>query len=88
MEHEDNHGHSTAAWIGVAIMLVAATVACWGVVFGPPALLWIGVAVFLVGAVAWYILDKAGVGTQKDDDPDHLGRPITPRASTRGGHRA
>ena len=86
MEH-DSHGNSTAAWIGVAIMLVAATAACWGVFFGPPALLWIGVAVFLVGALVWYGLDRAGMGVPKDDDPDHLGRPITPPASTRGGQQ-
>lgn len=60
--HEDSHGHSTAAWSGVIIMLVGTLVACWGVVYEPDVLLWVGVGLGVVGALAWYVLDKAGFG--------------------------
>ena len=88
MAHDDNDGQSTAAWTGVAIMLVAAAAACWGVFFGPPALLWIGVAVFLVGALVWYGMEKAGMGVHKDEDPTRSGQTITPPDSARGGRQA
>lgn len=84
MQHEDNHGQSPAAWTGVAIMLVAAVVACWGVFSETDVLLWGGVAVFLLGAVIWYLMDRAGKG-RHDDDPERTGRRITPPASARGG---
>lgn len=59
---DDNHGHSKAAWIGVAIMLVGTAIGCWGVFWGPSALLYIGIGVGVVGALAWYGLDRAGMG--------------------------
>lgn len=65
--HDDNHGHSPAAWTGVAVMLVAAAAACWAAVFGPVEMLWIGLAVFLGGALLWYVLDRSGFGVQESD---------------------
>lgn len=59
---DDNHGHSKAAWIGVAIMLVGTAIGCWGVFWGPSMLLYIGIGVAVVGALAWYGLDRAGMG--------------------------
>lgn len=61
--HEDDQGHSLAAWIGVTVMLVATAVACWGIMFGPMALFWIGSAGFLVGAGVWYAMARAGKGS-------------------------
>lgn len=61
---EDNHGHSTAAWVGVAIMLVGSVISCWGVFAGPNVLLWVGLGVAVVGALAWYGLELAGKGSQ------------------------
>ena len=58
MDAHDSHGHSTAAWIGVTVMLIASAIACYGVVFGPGMLLWIGLALFAVGALAWYMLER------------------------------
>lgn len=62
--HDDNHGHSTAAWTGVTVMLVAAALACWAAVFGPSELLWGGIGLFLVGALVWYAMAKAGYGSE------------------------
>lgn len=86
--HEDNHGQTTAAWTGVAIMLVGSALACWGVMFGPEMLLWIGLAVAVVGALVWYGMERAGMGTNHPDgdEPARTGRPISPPASTTGGH--
>ena len=61
--HDENHGYSPAAWTGVAIMLVAATVACYAAVFGPASLMWIGIAVFVAGSLVWYAMAKAGLGS-------------------------
>lgn len=63
MEHE-NHYHSTAAWVGVSIMLVATVVGCWAAVFGPGWLMWAGLGLFVVGALVWYALSKAGYGAE------------------------
>lgn len=57
-----NHGHSTAAWVGVAIMLVGAVVGCWGVFAGPFWLLYVGLGLGVVGALAWYGMERAGLG--------------------------
>lgn len=59
---DDNHGHSPAAWTGVAVMLVAALLGCWAAVFGPVEMLWGGVILFAVGALLWYVLERAGFG--------------------------
>lgn len=59
---EPGHGHSVAAWSGVAIILLGALISCiaivnyWWVVFG------IGLVVALVGAVVWKVLLSAGYG--------------------------
>lgn len=60
--HEDSHGHSKAAWVGVTIMIVASMVGSWGVLFQPDFLLWVGVGMGVVGALAWYMLDRMGMG--------------------------
>ena len=85
-EAYDDHGHSTAAWTGVVIMLVAAVAACWGVAFGPLWLLYAGLAVFAAGGLVWYVMDKIAQGP-RGDEPAHTGAPITPPAATRGGQQ-
>jgi hypothetical protein len=64
--HEDNHGHSTAAWTGVAVMLVATVAGCYAAVFGPAWLLWAGLAGFVVGALVWYAMARAGLGSDPE----------------------
>ncbi|WP_151523266.1 HGxxPAAW family protein [Serinicoccus kebangsaanensis] len=69
--HEDSHGHSVAAWVGVGIMLVGSVIGAWGVVFAPDWLLWVGVALGVVGGLAWYLLDRAGMGEPRHDAAAH-----------------
>lgn len=64
--HEDNHGHSKAAWTGVAVMLVATAAGCWAAVFGPAWLLWASLAVFALGAIVWYAMARAGLGSDPE----------------------
>lgn len=63
--HDDDHGHSAAAWTGVAIMLVSAAVGCYAAVFGPAALMWGGLVVFLLGALVWYGMARAADGSRE-----------------------
>ncbi len=61
--HDDSHGHSTAAWTGVIIMLVATAIICLGMVLAQP-IMWIGGTIlFIAGAIAWPVMNKAGYGT-------------------------
>ena len=62
--HDEDHGHSAAAWTGTAVMLLAAAVACYAAVFGPAGLMWGGIVLFLVGALVWYAMAKAGYGSE------------------------
>lgn len=75
--HEDDHGHSPAAWTGVAVMLVAAALACYAVVFGPVWLFWAGGGLFLAGGLLWYALGKAGYGSPAEVEAEE------PSTSTR-----
>ncbi len=60
--HDDSHGHSTAAWTGVGIMLLGAAIICVGIVI-PMAAMWIfGTILFVAGAIAWPVMNKAGYG--------------------------
>ena len=61
--HDESHGHSTAAWTGVIIMLVATAIICLGMVLAQP-IMWIGGTIlFIAGAIAWPVMNKAGYGT-------------------------
>ena len=62
--HDDDHGHSPAAWTGTIIMLVSAAVACYAAVFGPIELMWGGIGVFVLGSLIWYGMAKAGFGSE------------------------
>jgi len=59
---ETGHGHSLAAWTGVAILLVAATLISFGVFFGWDWAGWTGLVLSVVGIAAWYGLSAAGYG--------------------------
>lgn len=65
---EGGHGHSTAAWTGVVIMLVASAVLAVGVYFGWNWTYWAGSALGVVGIAAWYGLAAAGYGEKAHSD--------------------
>ena len=71
-EHEihEDHGHSTAAWTAVVIILVGAAVAAWAVAVTSTALFVIGLVICAIGAVAGKVLSMAGYGAKTVNGPD------------------
>lgn len=66
-EHDDNHGHSVAAWTSVLILIVASAVMSLAVLF-PNVWLFVGGAVLaVVGVVAGKVLSMAGYGSAERD---------------------
>jgi hypothetical protein len=68
-EHHEDHGHSFAAWIAVAIILVGCTIAAWAVVVASAILFWVGIAVAVAGAVVGKLLGMAGYGAKDVPEP-------------------
>ena len=66
-EHDDNHGHSVAAWTAVLILIVAAAVMSLAVLFPNVWLFVAGVIVAVVGVVAGKVLSMAGYGSAERD---------------------
>ena len=62
-EHDDNHGHSVAAWTAVLILIVATAVMCLAVLFPNVWLFVAGVVLAIVGVVAGKVLSMAGYGS-------------------------
>jgi hypothetical protein len=62
-EHED-HGHSTAAWTGVGIILLGSAVAAVAVLLPSLLLGIIGAALIITGAGAGKVLSMAGYGSK------------------------
>ncbi len=70
-EHDDNHGHSVAAWTAVIILIAAAAIMSIAVVFPNVGLFGAGVIVAVVGVIAGKVLSMAGYGSaQRDRDED------------------
>jgi hypothetical protein len=68
-EHDDNHGHSVAAWTAVTILIVAAAIMSLAVLFPNVWLFVGGVVLAIVGVVAGKVLSMAGYGSaQRDRD--------------------
>ncbi|HEY6742005.1 MAG TPA: HGxxPAAW family protein [Lapillicoccus sp.] len=63
-EHEEHekHGHSTAAWTGVGIILVGSAIMALAVVFAWVGWFVVGAVVVVVGAIAGKVLAMAGYG--------------------------
>ena len=61
-QHED-HGHSTAAWTGVGVILVGAAVTAVAVAIPSVVLGIIGVVIMIAGVVAGKVLSMAGYGS-------------------------
>lgn len=65
---ESGHGHSTAAWTGVTLLLVASTLLSVGIYFGIAWLNWVGGVLVVVGIAAWYGLAAAGFGEESGEE--------------------
>ena len=66
---EHGHGHSTAAWTAVMILLVAAFLLSLSVVVQSWLLAIIGLVLIAVGVVAGKVLSMAGFGQTKPENP-------------------
>jgi len=71
-EHDEDHGHSVAAWSAVIILIIAAAIMSFAVLF-PNGWVFAGGAVLvLVGVVAGKVLSMAGYGSaerDRDEEP-------------------
>jgi hypothetical protein len=65
MAHHDNHGNSVAAWTGVSILMIAATVMSAAVVWPSTGLFIAGAVLAVVGIIAGKVLAMAGFGVRK-----------------------
>lgn len=80
-DHEENHGHSTAAWTAVGIILLGALIGSVAALI--PSLLVGGIAavVIIAGAVTGKLMSMAGMGSSGHhaqagglvDAPDEVG---------------
>ena len=66
---EHGHGHSTAAWTAVTILLVAAFLLSLSVVVQSWILAIIGLVLIAVGVVSGQVLAMAGFGQTKPENP-------------------
>jgi hypothetical protein len=64
---DPGHGHSTAAWTAVTIMLVAFSIGTVAFFFELVWLVWASAALLLVGLAAGWIMAKAGYGAASVD---------------------
>ena len=69
-EYEEDHGHSLAAWVAVAVILVGAAIMAVSVVF--PHMVWfiVGAVIAVVGAILGKVLSMAGFGASTVEGPD------------------
>jgi hypothetical protein len=75
-----NHGHTTAAWVTVTVVILGSVAASLGVLFALPWLFWVGMGVIVLGVVLGRVLKMLGFG-QPDADTERRDRPA-PRADT------
>jgi len=73
---EHGHGHSTAAWTAVGILLVASSLICLSVVITSWPLAIVGIVLMVVGVAAGKVLSMAGFGASKTE---HSGADTTAR---------
>ena len=66
---EHGHGHSTAAWAAVGILLVAVSLICLAVVITSWPLAIVGIVLMVVGLATGKVLAMAGFGATKPDRP-------------------
>lgn len=64
---DPGHGHSTAAWTAVTIMLIAFAIGTVAFFFDVVWLVWASAILLLVGLAAGWIMAKAGYGAASVD---------------------
>lgn len=61
---DPGHGHSPAAWTAVVIMLLGFTLGTVFFCLDLPVGVWVSAAIILIGAIAGWVLAKAGWGVK------------------------
>lgn len=64
-----NHGHTTAAWVTVVVVVLGALVASVGVMVAESWMFWAGIAVIVVGLVVGRVLAMLGLGQPRPGAP-------------------
>jgi hypothetical protein len=64
---DPGHGHSTAAWTAVTIMLIAFAIGTVAFFFEVVWLVWASAALLLVGLAAGWVMARAGYGQASVD---------------------
>jgi membrane protein YdbS with pleckstrin-like domain len=64
---DPGHGHSTAAWTAVTIMLIAFAIGTVAFFFEVVWLVWASAALLLLGLVAGWVMARAGYGAASVD---------------------
>ncbi|MFG6401372.1 MULTISPECIES: DUF6704 family protein [unclassified Microbacterium] len=59
---DPGHGHSPAAWAAVIIMLVGVAIGTTAFFFELVWLVWASAVIVLIGAIAGWVLKRAGYG--------------------------
>ncbi len=75
--HEEDHGHSIAAWVGVVTILVGAALAAWAVWDRSTFLFVVGLVICALGVVAGKLLGMAGYGAAKAAAPGQASQTST-----------
>ncbi len=57
-----NHGHTTAAWVTVTLVILGGVVSALAVMGAIVWLFWVGMVVVVAGAVVGYVLKMLGFG--------------------------
>ncbi len=68
--HTESHGHSRAAWAGVAVVILGAMIASFATVFAVVWLVIVGLAVMAVGGPVGMLLSRLGYGAQTGQGGD------------------
>lgn len=58
----ESHGHSTAAWTSVGVILLGGLVSSVALIFASGLVFWAGVVVMAIGAALGKVLSMAGYG--------------------------
>ncbi len=67
-----NHGHTTAAWVTVVLVLLGATVSSLAVMGALVWLFWVGMGIVVVGLIAGRVLKMLGFGQPASQDAAEL----------------
>jgi hypothetical protein len=87
----DSHGHTTAAWTAVIIMLIGFTIAGVALPLAEEWLFFVGLGVVALGAVVGKVMQMMGLGNtvsyEDERDPDYDERGETDASGERADER-